>query len=82
MSNLARILAVVLMAVAIAGCATTPVSSTSPVPPQIRGCNICRWVDINGIVSFSECRMPAGTAVAGWYPSGGCTYTQSAPRNP
>jgi hypothetical protein len=84
MRNLTCLIAVALAAIAIVGCAcpTPPASVSPPEHPMIRGCNICRWVDAKGIVSFSECRLPSSTPVAGWEPAGGCTYQQIAPGTP
>jgi hypothetical protein len=77
MSNLARIVAVVL--IALAGCATPPSPVPTPAaatPPPV--CNICRWVYANGILHFSKCGLPVGTVLEGWERSdvGQCSYEQ------
>jgi TRAP-type C4-dicarboxylate transport system permease large subunit len=89
MSDLVRIVVLVLMSMLlIAGCATPPIGVTTPaVPvtlPTVRTCGVCRWIDANGMILFTKCGVPAGTPVEGWELSEAfsCDYRQQAPANP
>jgi hypothetical protein len=51
-------------------------SGTKPVE---RVCNICRFVDGRGDVSFTECRVPASTTWPGCDSCGSCCYQCMGP---
>ena len=55
----------------------TPVG---PVTPVAQGCQICRFIDTQGDIWFSECRLPPCIPTPGDGSCGDCCF--SLPRRP